>query len=328
MDLLDRYLFDIGRRLPRKNREKDLAELRSQLETKLKERGDGEPSEQDILTLLEETGAPEKVAARYFPEGQYLIGPMLYPSFRSSIGIALLVLVIVHLVLLGVFILFTNQPDKALNLLGSFYNTAMMIFGTIVLVFAILQWVGFRPKETKQKWDPRTLPEITGHEPIKRGELIAGIVFSVIFLSILLVFQNGIPIIQTPGSEATLIFLPVINQFLPLIGFGLLISIAADSYLLWRGEWNLWTRTVKILSDLLGLAILAVLLTNQQAWLTQYTGGSFLGYLTYLPSVEEFTAETIQVMVTQAIQIGLFVAFIVTIIEVVTQAYKLIRKAS
>ena len=75
MELIDRYVYDVGRYLPRKNRADIQAELRSLLMDTLESRVKGEPSEEDVVALLKEFGPPEKVAASYWPEGQYLIGP-------------------------------------------------------------------------------------------------------------------------------------------------------------------------------------------------------------------------------------------------------------
>jgi hypothetical protein len=102
MELIDRYVHEVGRQLPRKNRTDIQAELQSTLVDTLEARVEGEPSQDDEVELLKEFGPPQKVAASYWPEGQYLIGPRLYQLFRMVVGIALTVFVIVQLVLLGV----------------------------------------------------------------------------------------------------------------------------------------------------------------------------------------------------------------------------------
>ncbi|MCK4724290.1 MAG: hypothetical protein KAT29_00735, partial [Anaerolineales bacterium] len=118
MNLIDRYIYAVGRQLPRKNRADIQAELKSTLIDTLEARSEGEPSEEQVVALLTEFGPPEKVAASYWPESQYLIGPKLYPLFRMSLGIALLVFVIVQLVLLGVVVIFNQQPIQILELTG------------------------------------------------------------------------------------------------------------------------------------------------------------------------------------------------------------------
>jgi len=86
-------IFD-GRQLPRNKRADIEAELRSALTDSLEARSQGEPTQDQVVAVLKEFGRPEKVAASYWPEGQYLIGPRLFPLFRMVVGIALTVFVV------------------------------------------------------------------------------------------------------------------------------------------------------------------------------------------------------------------------------------------
>ena len=87
MELLDRYIYDVGRRLPAKQREDIEKELKSLLLDALEARtGGAEPTEADMAAVLKEFGSPEEVAARYAGE-RYVIGPRLYPTYRMVLGI-------------------------------------------------------------------------------------------------------------------------------------------------------------------------------------------------------------------------------------------------
>src|SRR5512132_2162608 len=105
MNLIDKYIAEIGRHLPRKNRADIEAEIRSTLEDMLDERkqGDGPADEATILQLLKEYGAPRDVAATYRPpQYQYLIGPRLFPMFERVIRIVFAVVIGASLIGLGV----------------------------------------------------------------------------------------------------------------------------------------------------------------------------------------------------------------------------------
>jgi len=65
MNLIERYLHEVRRYLPAKNREDILAEIRSHLTDTLEERVKGEPGEEDMASLLKEMGSPRKLAASY-----------------------------------------------------------------------------------------------------------------------------------------------------------------------------------------------------------------------------------------------------------------------
>src|SRR5258706_14658181 len=97
MNLLDRYVTEVGNHLPRKGRADIEAEIRSTLQDMLDDRSQatGQPIDEAMMgAVLKEYGAPTKVAATY-QTPRYLIGPRLYPIFE-------LVLKIVMAVFLGV----------------------------------------------------------------------------------------------------------------------------------------------------------------------------------------------------------------------------------
>ena len=90
MDLIERYVQEVGRRLPRKQRDDVARELRSSLEDSLENRT-GVPLEQadeeQVVELLLEFGPPQEVAASYQTGPSYLVGPALYPSFIKTMKI-------------------------------------------------------------------------------------------------------------------------------------------------------------------------------------------------------------------------------------------------
>ena len=105
-EMLTRYVHEVGRHLPRKNREDIQMELRSLLQDSLDEQtADSglEPSPKIVAELLREFGSPEEIAARYRPE-QVLIGAQIFPTYKLVSTIVLAVIAAVHLfgVLYGV----------------------------------------------------------------------------------------------------------------------------------------------------------------------------------------------------------------------------------
>jgi hypothetical protein len=328
MDLIERYLHEVGRFLSPKNRDDILKELRSLLVDNLESRREGEATEEDVVAVLKEFGPPQKVAASYWPEGQYLIGPTLFPNFRIALSLTLLVMVIVFSVLIGVLVVFNGQYKAALDLLGSFFNSAMTALGIIVIIFYLLQTFGYQPEKSKAEWDPRSLPAVEDTKTIKRREMLVDIAFSIVLTALLLVFRNGIPYVTTAGGEVNTVINPVFYDYLPLVILALLVGIIIDVVLLWRGRWTLGMRLVKIAGNLFDLVVIGVLIAAHQAWLAPYTDGTFVGFFTMLANIgAEMTQETIQVMVVQGFLIGLVVAFIVESLETLGQIYNLVRQS-
>ena len=89
MNLIDKYIAEVGKHLPRKQRADIEAEIRSTLEDMLEERNQAEASnEAQVIELLKEYGEPRKVAESYIGP-RYLIGPRLYPTFELIVKIVL-----------------------------------------------------------------------------------------------------------------------------------------------------------------------------------------------------------------------------------------------
>jgi hypothetical protein len=151
MELIDRYVHAVGRQLPRKKRADIEAELRSALADSLEARSQGEPTQDQVVGVLKEFGRPEKVAASYWSEGQYLIGPRLFPLFRMVVGIALTVFVVVQLVLVGVTAVFNPGALPGIEFFSDLINSAFMAFGVIVIVFAVLQRFDVNPEMEKEE---------------------------------------------------------------------------------------------------------------------------------------------------------------------------------
>src|SRR5512135_3638107 len=141
MNIIDRYVAEVGKHLPGKSRADIEAELRSTLEDMLEDRSQkqGRPADETLaIELLKEYGSPGKVAATYHPT-QYLIGPRVYPFFLFVARIVFSVLTIVLLINLGVDLgrhaLSGAELAKAIgNGLLGILSAAIQAFGNMVLV--------------------------------------------------------------------------------------------------------------------------------------------------------------------------------------------------
>src|SRR5215510_3924212 len=105
MSLIDRYVAEVGRHLPEKNRDDIEAEIRSTVEDMIDERSEsstqaGKPvNEEVIAALLEELGDPKLLAYKYTPARNSLIGPDWYgvyvETLKRVLGTALPVVAVV-----------------------------------------------------------------------------------------------------------------------------------------------------------------------------------------------------------------------------------------
>jgi hypothetical protein len=323
MDLIERYVYEVGRQLPRKNRADIQVELKSTLVDTLEARVDGEPSQEDEVKLLKEFGPPNKVAASYWPQGQYLIGPNLFPLFRMVVAITLIVFLIVQLVLLGISVIFDQEVLTLLSVLDIFsemVGSVFTAFGIIVIVFAVLQRFDVKPDADDEEWDPLDLPEIELRDTINRTGTVVEITFSLVVLAILFFLPDKIGVIVSPGTE--IILNPVIGMYIPLIMLSVMLGIALDVILLWRGRWEMVTRLAKIATNLFGIYVLYVLIAAHQTWLVEHGVGGFL----YTLSVESMDRQSVLVLSMHAFRLAFIIAMIVISIDTVKMVYQLLKR--
>ena len=320
MNIIDRYLHEVGRFLPRKNREDILAELRSHLSDTLEERIQGEASEADMIALLKETGSPRELASSYPDSRQYLIGPDLYPFFQMVAGIVLAAVIGAQLLAFGVTYWMGEEIGSYWEGLGGILTSIPAALGTVVIVFMILQHFGVQPKLDDEPWDPRSLPVIDEDEAIKKGERIFGIAAGSILVALLTVFRDKIGIYMFPGG--TFYPNPVLMQYLGWMILSLLASMGLDIYLLWQGRWTLGSRIARLAVNGFSIAVLVLLLQGHNAWLAANGSGGFFESIT---GMADSLVENFQVFSMEAFRMAFGVALIVTIIETCVLLYKLVR---
>jgi hypothetical protein len=320
MSLIDRYIHEVGRHLPRKNRADIKAELRSTLVDALEDRAGAEPTEVEEAELLKEYGEPRVVAASYHPEGQYLIGPSLYPLFKMVTGIALAAVLGSQLLGWGVALLAGNEIIDPLQALLSMLSAIPSAFGSIVFVFFLLQRFEVRPDVDEKGWDPASLPKIDEVEQVKRGERIAGIIVQIAILALLTLFPQWIGFVVYPGG--TFFSNPVIQQYVLLISVSILISLGLDIYLLWQGRWVLSTRIAKIAVNLLSITVLLLLIQGHSVWLVEHGAGGLLDALMSIPTSAEASWQVIG-MASFRMAFGL--AAIVSVFDTLKLMYRIAR---
>ena len=273
MNLLDKYVTEIGKRLPRRNRADIETEIKSTLQDMLDERSArlGKPVDEAMTSdLLKEYGSPAKVAASYRPT-PYLIGPRLFPTFELVLRIVIAVLVGVSL--LGLVVSFASHssgPDF-IQVLGNWavqlFGGLIAAFGNIVLVFAILERVLPASKieaETAENWDPAELEAEPDPVVVKPSEPIFTILFTVIGLVILNIYPDlvGIGFVQ----DGRWISVPMLSRtfftYLPWINLLGVLQIALNLVLLRMGRWTVPSRIANIALEIGSIVLAAAMLAG------------------------------------------------------------------
>lgn len=333
MNLIDRYVAEFGKNLPLlKGREDIEKELRSTLEDMLEDRAGqaGRPRDEAMeIELLKEYGSPQKVAATYNPQ-PYLIGPRMFPFFLMVLKIVITVVVTVLLVLTGIRAV-TDTPFMGADFvnivgkgLGDIVSAAIMAFGIIVVVFAILERVlpdsEIGDFSDEKDWDPASLAKEPDPDTVKRGELIAEIVFTFIGLAILNLYP------EIPGmdffSDKKMYFIPMFSdaffKFIPWINAIFLAEIVLDIYLLRNALWTPVTRIAKIIIEAASIALAVIILRTPG--IIGFTIESFQNF----PD-SSVDPDMLYKIFSFSFAIALIVVIIVAGVELVKAAYGLIR---
>ncbi len=209
-DLMERYIYDVVRRVPQNTREEIKLELQSLIEDMCAE------EQLSMEEVLQKLGDPAKMAKRYREQESYVIGPDYYDNYIWVCKIVLLsVLIASALSAFGQAVVAGVTQESGIvggialaiaEFLGEFLATAISsIFGgigAVTIIFAVMehQKVKFnimpdknwsvddlsKNVATVNSWTPALLPKVPDKRAvISRGGCMVSIVFTIVFATLL-----------------------------------------------------------------------------------------------------------------------------------------------
>lgn len=292
MEILERYLYAVGRWLPKKQRKDIQDELKSSvLDTLESAYGKKETyTDDEVSQVIKDLGSPWKVAAGYTGLTDRLIGPELLPIYYT---ITAIVAGAVSLGLLISFIVGIFRPDmdfkafalRFLELIPTLVITAATVVGFTTIVFALIEKKipDYRLKtfltddkgistlsENDLKWSPKDLPAVPkGKIRIPRWESILAMVFSVVAIVIFYFFRENIGIYYTTSMGSGWEFLPIMSesaviQYLPFWITVWIFTLIFSAYQLAKGRWTLPMRILDLVKSILEAAVLIVMIKGPE----------------------------------------------------------------
>ncbi|HUG33728.1 MAG TPA: hypothetical protein VMJ90_03080 [Anaerolineales bacterium] len=330
MNLIDRYVAEVGKHLPQNQRADIEREIRSTLLDMLEERDQAShENEAAVIALLKEYGAPRKVAESYVGP-RYLIGPRIYPTFELVVKIVLAVLLGVGLLGFGISGVFnrTFAGPEFINLLGEFWSGLLggmfSALGTIVVVFAILERVlpASEFEKEAEDWDPAELAKEPDSDEVKISDAIATIIFTMAGLVIFNLYPNLIGVGFVTDGEWT--FVPALSDaffnYLPWINLLGMLEIGFSLYQLRQRTWTTLSRLFKIGIEAGSLALAVAMLRGPS--LVDLDTGKLAG--TSLAEAVEVLTRVMDFVPA----IVLIIIIVISGIEVAQMAYRLMKGRS
>lgn len=294
-ELIDRYIYQVVRRLPRDQRREVSLELQELIGDML----EMEDTAEDVLTKL---GDPAKFAEKYQDRSHCLIGPEYYDNYLWLLRIVLtcviatvLIVSVIQGIRDGLVMAEGEMTGAAIMAVGTgitngftgLFIAGLSAFGGVTLAFAVMERRKIRFEMKKEKnwtvrdlgdnftgkqkiWTPGNLSPIPHKKAlISRGDSIVGIVFIMIF-GVLLIFAPQFFGAVFPDGEVVRT-IPVFNLdqwdiILPLFILSLAIGLADEVLRLVVGHYCRLVMISSIVTGALQMILLFLLLKAFPFW--------------------------------------------------------------
>lgn len=341
VNLVERYVHEILRHIPITQKDDIEKEVRSLIDDLLQEQvklrtGAAEispervskPSEDDIRQVLTNLGDPAELAGKYRGSSKHVIGPMLYDTYWLVLKIVLIA-VGLGLILAKSIQVITDRQMGAWEIISSYlniYQSLLSAFAMVTLIFIGIEHFGGEDlsaelKTEKRAWKPDTLPNLPSDKlRIRRGDPVASIIFTLIFIAILNVFPQLFGFYQQTEEGINLIgFLGQgFRTYLIWINLVLLLGIVLEAIKIAYGRWTFFLILTGLAQNIMSL-IVGLLVIRHPAFISP----------DFVLAVNDFLAAN-DVSVTVLWQNHLVTAFTVLLIfgfvlETITLAAKGVR---
>lgn len=303
MNVIDRYVYDVIRRLPERQQEDVGKELRVEIEAMAEDEARGKrPTKKQVYDVLMRMGDPAVLADQYAERQRYVVSPLYFATYAQLLKTLLLIVVpiIIFLTFTGklatvndhIFILFIYS-------IGVGVQVAVHIFFWVTLTFFLVERYGDKKDIPTETWTPDKLPALPGKQKISKTDALAGVAWSVLAI------------------WATALQIPDVHKL-----------FASDMPLFFAPEmWPYWTVLLLILSVLsLGAEIMKLVIGGWTGLMTAVITvvnvlliGYFVSLISFVAPVAnpEFTSVVAKLLNEPDVTAGVDIAVKVFVVSVV-----------
>ena len=273
MNLIDKYVSEVSRRLWKKNRKDIEKELKSTLEDMLEEKvGEREATEEDVVELLKEFGRPKETASSYNTPDKYLIGPKVFDLYVLVLKIVLAVILVLTIFGSVISLAFNEGGNVFIELfliIPKIFSAVVGAFGGVTIIFALIEHFSEEEIDIRDEdWNPKDLPEaVNDYDKISILGLIAKIVLIIFALVILNFYPDKIPVFYQSGGDwifVSALNMEALSRFLPYLNILWIASIILSFVIMLQGKWDLKTKVGDILLSIFSIVILALMIAGPE----------------------------------------------------------------
>lgn len=282
MDLIERYIQEVTRRIAKKSRQDIAMELRSTIDDMLPE----DYSENEVKEVLQELGDPAQLANQYEDKKQYLIGTEYYDRYISVLKIVALPIVVIIFLTewIGGMVVSNGEIQVADSMIQTFgsiiittLNSLAQLFFWITLIFVCIErYVKTKDNSMKSsKWNPEALKisMIPAEKQIKKRDVFWSLFWTLLWAVILL--SAGRYIGFHRSSNESNIFYPLFNQdvlinYAPMIIAVTVLSIGLAIYKLVKEEWTNLLVGLNVVDHIFFIVLLCFMVSNPNLFNPQF----------------------------------------------------------
>jgi len=280
MNLIESYISEVTRRLPKKMREDIELELRSTIEDMLPD----DFTDEDVKNVLMKLGDPAKMANEYHAKPRYIIGPLFYETYINVLIVAATFSVVINCIVLFVNGIFTFDGETSvftyfggllLKILLSSLNNLAYVFFWVTIVFTFLEHAGVSTEKvyTKRKpWTPDELVElqkVKQHRQIPKCEVFFSLFWTVLWATILLNASDLLGWYEQTGKgleglrlETQLFNGDVLLMYAPYLILLILIEVGLAIYKFFIARWTKQLASLNMLYHFFSVGLLLVMLND------------------------------------------------------------------
>ena len=272
MSLMNRYIAEVGRHLPEKDRSDIEAEIRSMVEDMVEERqGEGKSANVKVVTeALEQLGDPKLLAAKYAPPRRYLIGPGWYDVYIKTLQ-RIILLVLPFFAVVTFTLTLARNPLDFINAfgeaIGGALDVGLQILFWVTLVFVLMERSDALPGESLTRspegWTVARLPELPQKRQIPIGEAMVNLVMT-LFVMMWIVLPTILSRLQGESGPAPFFHPDLWTLWLPLLLVLLALTFIHDVSQLKIGRWTPALTITNVIMGVITIAYIMAFVTTQE----------------------------------------------------------------